>query len=68
VSGWTHRICEGCWHTRNPGRDPVVYRGDDAGTCCVCGARTEEPWIYFRADPKSLKCEGKGPEHEETEP
>jgi hypothetical protein len=68
VSNWTHRICEECWIKRNPERDPVAHRDAYDGTCCVCGVLAPAPAIFFPADPKSLKCKGEGPEHEDSEP
>ena len=67
MSGWTHRICAACFE-RIKRRPPVVCLEDeglDDGICCACGAPAGG--IFMRADPKSLKCEGKGPEHEDSE-
>jgi hypothetical protein len=46
----------------------VAHRDAYDGTCCVCGVLAPAPAIFFPADPKSLKCKGEGPEHEDSEP
>lgn len=68
MSGWTHRCCAACFELRHPGRQPVVMvePEDCDGVCCVCGGPAGG--IFIRAEPKSLKCQNKGPEHEDSEP
>ena len=66
MRGWTHRICDQCWQQKHPDRGPIQVTGIDEGVCCFCGGQAGG--IYVRADPRTLKCEGKGPEHEDSEP
>jgi hypothetical protein len=68
VSKWNHRCCAACWRKRNPdGREPHHLTTDAGGICCVCGI-LDASGIFIRADPESLKCQGLGPEHEDSEP
>jgi hypothetical protein len=63
MSKWRHSICNGCWTSRNPDREPVrireEFRDEQPETCCFCG-RPHGSGIYLRADPISpeLKCGG----------
>ncbi len=66
MSGWTHRVCTACWNQRNPDRLAIELIGVDEGVCCACGG--PGGGIFIRAAPGSLKCENKGPEHEDSEP
>jgi hypothetical protein len=57
---WTHNICETCWHAISPDREPCALKSEYAKeeTCCWCG-KTTKSGIYVRADPQSVKCQGK---------
>jgi len=52
MSAWSAcAMCRGCWHEREPEREPVVlrdeYRHDEM--CAWCGRRTRAG-IYVRAE------------------
>jgi hypothetical protein len=55
-----------CFYKLHPEREPVSLLGDDEGVCCVCGDKAYG--IYIRAEPNSLKCQNKGPEHQDSAP
>lgn len=67
MSGWTHRICGECYGKKHPERMPVRVLGDPGGVCCFCG-KDAGGGIFVRADPRTINCKGKGPEHEDSEP
>jgi hypothetical protein len=50
---WTQAVCEDCWDTWSPGRDPVRMVKPMTEVCCVCGEKTKSG-IYVRADPKTV--------------
>lgn len=60
---WTHALCGACWTELNPDspyREPVRMQTEERETekCCRCGFDTRSG-IYYRADPKTLRCEGR---------
>lgn len=61
MSRWNHSICEKCWNTRNPEREPVKlreeFRDEKAEPCCYCGVM-HCSGIYLRDDPSVLRCKG----------
>jgi hypothetical protein len=62
MSGWTHRICEGCYAERallegKGYRLPARVRDASIQQCCWCLAPTYSG-IYVRHDPKDAPCKG----------
>lgn len=55
-SKWSHSICERCYAEKEPRREPVRVKDAEVETCCFCG-RTHNSGIFYRHDPKGLKCE-----------
>lgn len=51
---WTQPICQNCWISRNPERDPVRVVVGDPENCCDCGKGTNDG-IYIRIDPRTVK-------------
>jgi len=61
MSKWTHQLCSGCYHARQPGRAPHRLIGEPAGRCCACGLGAAD--IPYRDNPKGYKyCEYIHPE------
>lgn len=50
---WTQPICQDCWITRNPDREPVRVSLGDPENCCDCGEATNAG-IYIRVDPRTV--------------
>ena len=50
---WTQPVCEDCWYSLYPEREPTRLRQAEIETCCKCGIQT---WsgIYIRIDPKTV--------------
>jgi hypothetical protein len=46
-SGWTHRICVGCFGRLRGGVPPARVSGDTLEPCCYCGTLTAAG-IYVR--------------------
>lgn len=56
MSKWNHAICDECWTSKNPDREPVRLMSHPVETCCFCGTKTNSG-IRVRHDPKDLECE-----------
>jgi hypothetical protein len=54
---WTHDICEDCFSTAQPGRQPVRMASPPLTKCCYCG-RPRRDGIKIRQDPKLVACKG----------
>lgn len=48
---WTSAICDPCWDTHHPDREPTRIREPDEETCGRCGTRTRSG-IYERLEPR----------------
>lgn len=55
MSGWTHRMCEKCWETCYPGREPHRLMYPDEVRCCFCGER-DASGIFVREDRARTLC------------
>lgn len=51
--GWTQPLCDNCWGTTSPGREPGRLRKPEIERCCLCGQVTESG-IYTRLDPTTV--------------
>lgn len=58
---WTQPICDECYSTESPGRDPVRLKEPDIERCCVCGTITSSG-IYVRRDPRMVPFPRKDPD------
>lgn len=67
-SVWNHALCLGCFRLLVPGKEPVRFKSpnDPEPDCCHCSEPTNEG-IWYRAEPDSMNCEGRGPVHESTD-
>lgn len=57
---WTHAICDACWLSREPYRNPYRLAGGDQEMerCCFCDTYTFSR-IYVRENPTNLPlCRG----------
>jgi len=65
MSQWNHAMCDPCWEKKQGPRKPVRLTLEMKPLlCCFCGEPTQSG-IFVRANPKTVKCRGKGKYHEE---
>lgn len=59
MSNWTHSVCDDCFDTEYPDRQPtrinIAHR--ELEVCCLCSVH-HMSGIYIRKDPSETLCNG----------
>lgn len=53
-SRWNHPVCEACFDSMYPNKQPVKVIQREIHPCCSCGSRTTSG-IYIRREPSELE-------------
>ena len=50
---WTQPVCDPCYATKEPEREPFRMKEPELERCCFCGKQTLSG-IYYRVDPRTV--------------